>query len=429
MSGFFWRMKGAGDMAKGLVYLKSLLARKRNRAQLRYNFYEMKTYVRDLDLVRNTRLMYIAPTLGWCGKAVDSLADRLQFAGWKNDNYNLDQIFMLNNADIFFDSAILSALITSCCFVYISKDETGFPRLTVLDGREATGIIDPVTNLLEEGYAVLKRNDDGSPAQEAYFLPGETYFFENGQLHHVASYSCDYPLLVPIIYRPDAVRPLGRSRISRAMMSLVEGAVRTVKRSEITAEFYSFPQKYLLGTDPDDVPIDKQKATLSTFLEITANEDGSKPTIGQFTQQSVQPHIDQIRAFASLFAGETGLTMDDLGFVSDNPSSAEAIKAGHESLRVLAEKAQRTFGSCFLNVGYIAACVRDNFAYQRRQFYLTEMKWMPAFKPDAAALSVIGDGAIKINQAIPGYFNKDNLTDLTGIDPSEMDPVDQVDDE
>ena len=35
-------------------------------------------------------------------------------------------------------------------------------------------------------------------------------------------------------------------------------------------------------------------------------------------------------------------------------------------------------------------------------------------------LSSIGDGAIKINQAVPGYFNKDNLRGLTGIEPSKL---------
>ena len=35
-------------------------------------------------------------------------------------------------------------------------------------------------------------------------------------------------------------------------------------------------------------------------------------------------------------------------------------------------------------------------------------------------LSNIGDGAIKINQAVPGYFNNDNLRDLTGINASDL---------
>jgi hypothetical protein len=108
--------------------------------------------------------------------------------------------------------------------------------------------------------------------------------------------------------------------------------------------------------------------------------------------------------------------MDDLGFVTDNPSSAEAIKASHENLRLAARKAQRTFGSGFLNAGYLAACVRDDYPYLSNQVYLTKAAWEPIFEPDAVMLSGIGDGVGKINQAIPGYFGSNNLRDLTGVD-------------
>lgn len=410
-------------MAEGLGYLKQLLNNKRNRTNLRYQYYEMKKHPQDLFSTRELRAYDLRPVLGWCAKAVDTLADRLQLKSWKNDNFGIAEIFQMNNSDILYDSAILGALISGCSFIYISEDDAGYPRLEVIDGSNATGIIDPTTNLLKEGYAVLERDKHGKPVREAYFEIGQTTFFEPGQDPYTVTNSAPAPLLVPIIYRPDATRPFGHSRISRAMMSLTDGAVRTTKRAELSAEFYSFPQKYVLGTDPDAEGLDKWRSAISMLLEISKDEDGDKPTVGQFTQQSMQPHIDQIRSFAALFAGESGLTMDDLGFVSDNPSSAEAIKASHESLRVLAEKAQRTFGSCFLNVGYIAACLRDNFAYKRGQLYLTQPQWYPAFKPDASALSGIGDGAIKLNQAVPGYFNADNLPDLTGIEPSEMGPV------
>lgn len=198
-------------------------------------------------------------------------------------------------------------------------------------------------------------------------------------------------------------------------MDIVRSAQRSVKRAEVSAEFYSYPQKYVLGTDPELEPMEKWKATMASMIEFSKDADGDRPVVGQFQQQSMSPHTEQIRMFASMFAGETGLTLDDLGFVTDNPSSAEAIKASHENLRLTARKAQRTFGSCFLNAGYLAACVRDEYGYQRRQFYLTTPKWEPVFEPDAAALSVIGDGAVKLNQAVPGYFSGDNLRDLTGI--------------
>lgn len=406
---------------RGIEYLRRKLDNKRIRVDTRYRFYEMKNKAKDLSNIIPAEFNWLSSTLGWCGKAVDSIADRLVFDSFADDNFDIMEIFRMNNPDVFFDSAILSSLISSCCFVYISADTTGYPRLQVIDGGNATGEIDPITGLLSEGYAVLKRDDNDKAIIEAYFVKGETYIIQKGQNRpRVIKNNVPYPLLVPIIYRPDAKRPFGHSRISRACMKIMESALRTIKRSEVSAEFYSFPQKYAVGLENDAEPLDKWKATVSTMLSFTKDEDGDSPTLGQFTQQSMAPYADQLRMFASLFAGETGLTLDDLGFPSDNPSSSEAIKASHENLRLTARKAQRTFGSGFLNVGYLAACLRDDYAYQRQQLYLTTSLWEPIFEPDSAMLSSIGDGAIKMNQAVPGYFNTDNLRYLTGIKPSKM---------
>ncbi len=407
------------EQYKGIGYLRNKLAVKRLRVDTRYKYYEMKNITRQIGMTDIKELYWLKETLGWCGKAVDSLADRLVFNSFENDNFDVTEIFSMNNPDTFFDSAILSALISSCCFVYISADETGYPRLQVIDGSNATGIIDPITGLLKEGYAVLERDEKECPTTEAYFKKGITEIFRKGQLKtQIIRNGAPYPLLVPIIYRPDAKRPFGHSRISRACMSITDSALRTLKRSEISAEFYSFPQKYITGLSEDAETIDKWKATISSFMSFTKDEDGDSPKLGQFTQQSMSPYVEQLRMHASLFAGETGLTLDDLGFPSDNPSSAESIKASHENLRLTARKAQRTFGSGFLNVGYLAACLRDDFQYERRQLYLTKPMWEPIFEPDAAMLSSIGDGAIKINQAVQGYFGKDNLRYMTGIEPS-----------
>lgn len=155
--------------------------------------------------------------------------------------------------------------------------------------------------------------------------------------------------------------------------------MRTLKRSEVSAEFYSFPQKYVLGLSPDAEALDKWRATVSTMLQLDKDEDGDSPTVGQFEQQSMAPYVEQLKMFASLFAGETGLTLDDLGFSTDNPSSVEAIKAQHENLRLIARKAQKTFSVGFLNAGYLAACLRDNYEYDRYQIYLSKAKWEPLF--------------------------------------------------
>lgn len=404
---------------EGMAYLKRKLDLKKLRVQTRYDFYEMKNVVKDFKISTPPDLRYWMGTLGWCGKAVDSLADRLCFREFDNDLFDLNGIYAMNNQDVLIDSAILGALISSCDFVYISKDEDGDPVMRVIDGAHATGIIDPTTNMLKEGYAVIEFDDRDNPLIEGYFTAEATEIYESGKPVAVIPNPAPYPLLVPIINRPDAKRPFGHSRISRACMSLVSSAIRTAKRSEIAAEFYSYPQRYILGMDSNAEQMDKWKATMSSLLRIDKDEDGGHPVVGQFQQQTMGPHMEQLRMFAGLFAGETGLTMDDMGFPTDNPSSADAIKASHETLRLIARKAQRNFGVGLLNAGYLAACVRDNYPYLRRQLYNTVVKWEPIFEPDAAMLSTIGDGAIKINQAVPGYFGKNNLRDMTGIEGSD----------
>mgnify|MGYP002626113898 FL=1 len=401
---------------KGIEYLKKKLAAKRTRIDLRYRYYDMKYMVRDFGISTPPDLRAWMSTLGWCARSVDALADRLAFQQFENDVFDMNGIYAANTQDVIIDSAILGALISSCDFIYITADESGFPLMRVVDGRHATGIIDPTTNMLGEGYAVIDSDEYDRPVTEAYFLPGETWVYEKGaKAPYLVENAAPYPLLVPVIYRPDATRPFGHSRITRACMSIVKSAVRTVKRSEIAAEFYSYPQKYILGMSQDAERMEKWRATMSSMLQIDKDEDGDHPVVGSFQTVSQTPHMDQLRMFAGVFAGETGLTLDDLGFPSQNPSSSEAIKAAHETLRLTARKAQRTFGVGLLNAGYLAACVRDDYPYLRRQVSRTRLQWEPIFEPDITALSGVGDAVQKIQTSFPDYFTEDKLRELTGI--------------
>lgn len=400
---------------KGMEYLKRKLALKYPRANVRYKYYEMKYLVKDLGISTPPELRSWFNCLGWCGTAVDNIADRIAFDKFKNDVFNMNGIFAANNPDILFDSAVLGALITSCDFIYITKDEEGSPQMRVIDGRHATGVIDPVTYLLKEGYAILETDEWNRPTMEAYLLPYRTEIYVNGKYDMTMTHNAPAPLLVPVIYKPDAVRPFGHSYISRACMGIVSGAVRTIKRSEIAAEFYSFPQRYVLGMDPDAAKMEKWKVAMSALLRIDKDEDGDSPTVGQFAQQSMAPHLDQLKSFACLFASETGLTLDDMGFPSANPTSADALKTSHDTLRRKARKAQKTLGVGFLNAGYLAACLRDDIPYKRKQVSETKLQWSPIFEPDVTALSGIGDAVQKLRKSFPDYIDEDKLREMTGI--------------
>ena len=409
------------DEYKGIGYLRHKLDLKKDRVKTRYRFYEMhESGDRKALLIPAWLTGVFGSKLGWCEKAVDSMSDRLVFKGFDPDPYGSQGIFDLNNPDIFFTAAIREALIASCSFVQIAHDgRSKIPKLSVLTADNATGIIDEFSGLLKEGYAVLDRNKSGEPTLEAWFTPEFTEYYQRGSDPIRENNPALYPLLVPVVYRPDAKRPFGHSRITRTCMDLQEAAKRTLERAEVSAEFYSFPQKYVTGLSPDADPMDTWRATMSSMLAFDKDRDGDKPTLGQFQQQSMIPFIDQLKMYAALFAGETGLTLADIGFESSYPTNTESIKSAHESLRLACRQAQRTFESAFANVGFVAASVRDDYGYSRD--LVTEMRgnWAPLFEPDASALATIGDSANKTNQVVPGFFNRDNLSELTGIEVAE----------
>lgn len=420
---------------RGINYLRRKLNTLSHRVQLRYNYYEMKRehIMPEVSIPLPVSRIFKGK-LGWCTKAVDNLADRLVVKGFSNDVFNMGDIYSASNPDILFNAAILGALITSCDFIYIMPSSNGeLPKMQVIDGYNATGIIDPVTMMLKEGYAVIERDPEtGSPLIEAYFQPGQTVYYyhdKKGTTEQVVHTGIDYCLLIPVIYKPDSKRPFGHSRISRTCMDLQDKAEDTLTRINVLSEISSWPQKYVLGLSDTVEGLDRIKVNISSILRFDRDEDGQIPSVGQFQQMSMTPHVEAFRLYANNFSGETGLTVDDLGFVSDNPSSAEAIKASHENLRLAASKAQSGFAIGFLNAGFTAACLRDKFTYKRSEIARTKVEWKPIIEPDASMLSSIGDGAGKINQAIPGFFTAQTLSALTGIETEDLkEPQGSVDD-
>lgn len=409
---------------KGIDYLRSLLSSKQTRVGTCYKYYNQKDMMDNTQAItENAQMQRITKKVGWIPKAVDALTNRLQFSSFGNDDELLvNDIFMRNNRDVLFKTMFKGAIISSCDFVYISKNTDGTARLQVIDGYNATGIIDTSTMLLNEGYAVLERDSyTGQPTLEAYFTKGKTEYCKDGQPMGEIINNLDYPLLVPIIYNPDATRPFGRSLISDSLMKYVDDAKETLRLMSVSAQFYSFPQKWVTGLDNDVEQFDKWQMVMSAMMAFARDDDGNTPTVGQFVQQSMSPYNEQLKTLASMFSGETGLTLDDLGFTTSNPSSAEAIKATHESLRLMARSAQETFEVGIINVAFLAKSLENDFQFKRSEFANLKVRWKPVFEIDATMLSGIGDGAIKINQAVDGYFDKNTLEDITGIEASKDD--------
>lgn len=68
---------------------------------------------------------------------------------------------------------------------------------------------------------------------------------------------------------------------------------------DVTAEFYSFPQKYVLELILSLNPwtCGKQQRQM---IQFDKDLDGDRPTVGQFTQPSMSPFTEQLRTCAPL---------------------------------------------------------------------------------------------------------------------------------
>ena len=115
---------------KGIDYLRRKLDSHRRRVLYRYKQYDQKYMDKDVGLTIPPELRHnYKAVLGWASKAVDALADRMVFRQFDNDNFGINEIFQMNNPDTLFDSAVLTALIASCSFIYISPGNEVVPRL------------------------------------------------------------------------------------------------------------------------------------------------------------------------------------------------------------------------------------------------------------------------------------------------------------
>jgi len=239
--------------------------------------------------------------------------------------------------------------------------------MMVKDANNATGLWDPRKRALKAALSIIDRDcESGLALQLIMYLPDRVITMTRDRIGGTwtvddRAHSLGRVPVELLSYRPRLARPFGSSRISRPVMSLTDSALRTIVRSEIGAEFYTTPQRWALNFPASAFEGDGWQAIMGRVWSIEPptmddNVDPAfKPEVGQFPQMTMQPHIDQMRLFAMLFAAETSLPVSSLGIVQDNPASAEALYASKEELVIEAERADRAFG-----VGWCRA-VRNAF--------------------------------------------------------------------
>lgn len=358
------------DDLKVYLYLVDRLIKKRQRNKLRNAYYDGKNELHDIGYSLPPVASDINIVVGWPEKAVEVLANRIIIDGVRATSGKVpDELTQLIEDNDLFQLAAqahTSALVNSCAFIAALKVKKNGVKKNVIEvftADNASGVWDNSRRCLSSALLV-DTYDDGMETPAIIYLMSDGHVLriehnDNTNLWHVAE-DINYYTRIPcevLAYRPDCKRPFGRSRISRAVMSYTDSAVRTFLRSELQADLYSVGSRYILGankqmfSDENGNEVPKWKLLLDSLMVIPNNpKTGQTPSVGQFQQASFQPHIDQLRNTASMFAAATSMPPDEMGVLTDNPSSAEAIDKAQKELCLIAESCQAAFGAAWLNI-------------------------------------------------------------------------------
>jgi hypothetical protein len=214
-------------------------------------------------------------------------------------------------------------------------------------------------------------------------------------------------------------------------MSLHDSALRTVIRSEVTAEIYSAPQRVLLGADESAFKDanGEMKSTWQAVLgrvwaipdDPDADPGDRRADIKEFAGASQQPHVDQLRAWAQLFAGETSIPLASLGISGDaNPTSEGAYDAGRDDLLSEAEGTTDGWSPAWENTFVHAMQMLNNWSEDRvpKEIRRTRARWCDVRTPSRAAAA---DAAMKTLTMFPWLADTELGLELYGFDQSFID--------
>lgn len=307
----------------------------------------------------------------WPRMAVDYLANRsvfetFVFAGDEVHSRTMAQIVADNDLPHVYDSATKAELICSPSFMTVSAGAPDEPDVIVraYSATEAAGLWDERRQRIAAAFTIVSSDDRGEPDMYHLYTDWAIYEIRRvGSIWYSTAYPHDHgrPLIEPLRYRSDTWAPFGHSRISGPVRDTTDEVRANEVYTAVASEFYSAPQRYLLGA-PDDIfeGTTKWEAYIGNIFAATRDENGDIPAYGQLPQMTMEPLLARRRELAKQFSGQTGVPTHSLGISSDsNPTSFEAMHMAENDIVIEAERLNRSNAQALENVAKMALAISD----------------------------------------------------------------------
>lgn len=370
--------------------------RARNFSLSRY--FDMKNDMKNLGISIPPQLVATNCVVGWCEKAVRARVVRSRFDGYVSrggSNAELDRLTVENDMRALYKQAATCALTHGLAAMTVMKGGEGQPavKVRVLSANQFACLWDKALDRVKCGIALHGVDDTNTATSYIAYFDDCVMTFRRGSGFMSRSWSVEVeanpmgrPLMEVLVNAPHPDRPLGRSLLTPELRGIVDKAMRDVLRMEIGAEFFTFPQRYILGAaddlfaapldpdqpvDEDGDPVDgdgnklpressdlmKLKAYVGAYMALTRDENGDLPQVGQFSAAPAENFTRVFENDAQRFSGATNVPLGQLGVLSNTYTSSDALGAANDPLILDVEEMHEFFRKPLAEVGRMMLAV------------------------------------------------------------------------
>lgn len=392
------------------------------------NYYEASARPDAIGLAVPPEMQNLLAYVGYPRTYVDSIAERLEVTGFRltggteadataqADDPTAQQFWDWWQANDLDTESVLGhteSLISKRGYITISAPDPAFdlfndPTIPIIRVEPPTNLyarMDPKTRQVQQAVRIVKSDDGSTTISSTLYLPNQTFFWDQDpqnpgtllQIRPPVQHNLGIVPVVPITNRTQLKDLYGSSQITPELMSVTDAAARILMDMQGAAELMAVPQRLLFGVNPSDIGVDpatgqsRYNAYMARMLAFA--DEGGKAM--QFAAAELRNFCDALDQLDRKAAGYTGLPPQYLSFSSQNPASADAIKASESRLVKMCERKCNIFGSAWEQAMRIASLVMTsgNYATLDPKLFRLEAVWADPSTPTYAAKA---DGAAKL---------------------------------
>lgn len=313
---------------------------RRGEMELSEAYYLGEQVIANLRIAVPAELEFLRTIVGWAALAVDPYVERhavdcFRLADGTDADPYLSSLWSGNGLDAELPLAITDALSMGRGWWVVGSplESGGVPQITV----ESPLNLAAIWNMRgTEPEAVFHEYWSDGRRHAALLVPNQTINLatnDKDQWEVVNRDEHDFGF-VPVVRMANGARTndrAGRSAITPALRSTIDGACRTLLGLEVAREIYSVPQRIILGAAESDfqksdgTPKSAWETYITSTLGLERDENGDLPDIKQLAVYDPATFTKLLENAASRAASIVLAPPQEIGlYTQGNPVSAEA---------------------------------------------------------------------------------------------------------